>query len=111
MIADRMDWKDKTVTVRIHLDRQEKSIIHDVRLLLRCIKEAAGLGLSPLKPGDWGAFDRCFKVHDLRRSGKKWREIAEIVFPGDRSDESAKGKVRSLYRKAEQMIEEEGRRI
>jgi hypothetical protein len=113
LLFEAMNKKDKTVTIKIHLDRQEVEIIQDVKFLLNRIKRVGKLkvvDLSPLKHHQ-DAFNRCFKVHDLKQSGKKWREIAKIICGDNVSPDSAKGIVRSLYKKAEQMIKEGGRRI
>lgn len=113
LLFETMNKKDKTVTITIHLDRQEKEIIQDIKFILTRIKQVArlrGVDLSSLKHHR-NAFDKCFRVYDLKQRGKKWREIAKAVCGDNVDPDSAKGIVRSLWRKADQMIKEGGRRI
>ena len=112
-ILNAINKKEKTITVKIHLDRQEDAIIQDMKYLLDLIKlqtKMNNLDLSPLKPR-WDIYDEYLKVWNLHKEGKTWKQIARQIFPKDVNLDSAVSKVRSYKRKAERMIEEMGRRI
>jgi hypothetical protein len=103
---DAIDRKEKTIKIKIHLDRKIEDIIDDVKFLLKVLDSEAKyfrIDLKRPKP-HWDAYDKLLKVYDLRREKKIWREIASQVYPGDVSIASSMRKVRHLYKQAEKMI-------
>ena len=84
-----IDKQEKTVTVKMHLDRKKTDIIRDVKFLLDLLnKEAKNykVDLKAKKPR-WGGdvYDDYLRVFDLKEANPKmqWSEIAKLVFPGE----------------------------
>lgn len=98
--------KDKTITVRIKLNRKREHIEKDLSYLLGLLKKEAKffkINLRPLRPR-WEEHERHIKVYKLRKEGKTWRNIADQVFPRDVDKNSAIRKVRHHYSEAVKMI-------
>ena len=79
-----IDRKDKTITVKISLNAQEGDILLDIQYLLDILKQEdklrpkkERLGLIALKPRDYKNY---LKVWDLKKAGKKPRQIVEEIF-------------------------------
>jgi hypothetical protein len=101
-----IDKNDKTILLKIHLDRKKENILKDFRNFLKFIqKEAKQRQFNFRRPRPrWDEYDNHLKVYDLRKKKKSWRQIAQIIFPNDESPDSAMRKVRHHYRQAERMI-------
>lgn len=111
---DAVDKENKTVIIKIHLDRKKKEILGDIGLFLDILKREAkdyNIDLKRPKP-HWDIYDKFLEVHDLRREDKKkwsWSKIAERMFPEDCKGKnifsrSAIDKVRHYDRQAKKMI-------
>lgn len=113
---DAIDKKNKTVMIRIHLDRKKEDILRDISLLLdNLAKEAKedDIDLKRPKP-HWNVYDKFLKVYDLRRKDKRkwtWSKIAERMLPNevqiDREGKKTRNrldKVRHYDRRAKEMI-------
>jgi hypothetical protein len=103
-----VDKGNKTVTIKIHLDRKKKEILNDIGLFLDILKREAihyNIDLKRPKP-HWDIYDKFLEVHDLRREDRKkwsWSKIARKMFPGEPL-RSAIDKVRHYDRQAKKMI-------
>jgi len=103
---DGVDQKDKTITIKIHLDRKKQDIMKGVEYLLNTLKKEAkyfGKDFKRPKP-HLDKYEKYLKVYDLRKEGKSWRQIACEVFPGDKSWDKGMRKVRYYYEQAKKMI-------
>ncbi len=86
LALDAVDLKEKTITVRINLNRQRKDIESHLEFLLNLLEYEAGLlGYdlgSPRKP-QWDVYEKYLQVYDLRKTDPptNWPEIAKRVFP------------------------------
>jgi len=101
-----VDKEEKTILIKIHLDRKREDIIEGVEYLLTFLKregKLADIDFKRPKP-HWDEFDKYLKVYDLRKEGKSWKKIATQVFPGDESSDSGIRKVRHYYEQALKMI-------
>ncbi len=95
-ICMAVDREEKTIVIKIHLDRKREDIIKGVEYLLTFLKKegkSADIDFKRPKP-HWDEFDKYLKVYDLRKEGKSWKKIATQVFPGDESSDLGMRKVR-----------------
>ncbi|MBS3918524.1 MAG: hypothetical protein KG012_06515 [Deltaproteobacteria bacterium] len=101
-----VDREDKTIVIKIHLDRKREDIIKGVEYLLNTLKKEAKYFSEDFKRPRprWEEYDKYLKVYDLRKEGKGWRKIAHEVYPGDKSLDEGVRKVRLLHERALKMI-------
>ena len=105
---DAVDKENKTVIIKIHLDRKKKEILRDMGLFLDILKREAkdyNVDLKRPKP-HWDIYDKFLKVHDLRTEDRKkwsWSKIAGKMFPREPL-RSAIDRVRHYDRQAKRMI-------
>jgi hypothetical protein len=76
---------EKTVIVKVHLDRKKEDIVKDVKFLLDLLnKEAKSykVDLKAKRP-QWDVYDKYLQVFDLKKTNPnmEWSEIAKIVIP------------------------------
>ena len=105
-LQNAVDKGDKTILIKIHLDRKRKNILKDFKYLLDLVDREVKYGkldLGRLRPR-WGEYQTHLDVYDFRKQNKSWREIAHLVYPGDESTDSAIRKVRHHYQQAKKMI-------
>ncbi len=98
--------EDKTISIKINLNRKKSEIINDVSGFLDILKKYGKYGSRDyrLPPGD---FEKYFKAYDLRESGKLWREIADEIFPNDVDRKNAEKKVQYYHEEVKRYIQEE----
>lgn len=84
-----VDKEEKTIIIKIYLNRKKEDIIKDVRFLLDLLDKEAKrykVDLKAKKPR-WGGdvYDDYLRVFDLKEANPKmeWSEIAKLVFPGE----------------------------
>jgi hypothetical protein len=105
---DAVDKGNKTITIKIHLDRKKKEILRDMGLFLDILKREAkdyNIDLKRPKP-HWDIFDKFLEVYDLRRENRKkwsWSKLAKEMFPEEPLG-PAIDKVRHYDRQAKKMI-------
>jgi len=123
---DAVNLEDRTITIKIHLDRKKDDILKDFKLLLHFLHwEAEYLEMdlgSPKKP-QWDVYDKYLQAWDLKKANPKmeWSEIAERVIPEEAYpnpnkrgkkkilvQQSSIDKVRYYWREANRMINKEG---
>jgi len=121
-MSPAIDPGEKTIIIRIHLDRKKADIGRDVNHLLNLLDKGGGTYKLELKrmKSHWDVYDNYLRVYDLKKENPKltWSEIAIIIFPQEvykntKRDKnlamnSAKDKVRNYWRQAKKMIEEGG---
>lgn len=82
-----VDKEEKTIIIKIHLDRKKEDIIKDIKFLLdRLNKEAKRYKVDfKAKKPQWDVYEKYFQVYDLKETNPKmeWSEIAKIVFPSE----------------------------
>jgi preprotein translocase subunit Sss1 len=102
-----LDKDEKTIVIKIHLDRKNEDIFKEVKYLIKFLKqeaEVAHIDLKEKRPR-WDEYDKYLDVYDLREKAKKsWRKIARELFPEDKSKDEGISKVRHYYKQAEKMI-------
>jgi hypothetical protein len=129
---DAVDKKNKTILIRIHLDRKKEDIRRDITFLINLLewesrKLSVPLG-NPKKP-QWDVYDKYLQVHDLKKTNPEmsWSDIALKVFPRETvkntsykrkprrptlPQQTAIDKVKNYWKQANIMINEGGwRRI
>ena len=84
-----VEKEEKTVIVKIRLDRKKDDIVRDIKFLLELLREEAqiyGVDLKAKKPR-WRdrVYDDYLRVFDLKKANPRmeWSEIAKMVFPGE----------------------------
>lgn len=129
LALDCVDKKENTIMIKIHIDRQQKDILHDIVYLLKLLKWESDLldtDLGKSKKPQWDVYDKYLQVYDLKEANPKmeWSEIAKIVFPEEVERErkavhrktkkkelatdSAVSKVFRYWKEANKMINEGG---
>jgi hypothetical protein len=107
-----VDKKEKTILVRIHLERKKENILWDIGLLVGSITKEAKYRKFPLqrpKP-HWDEYQKYLDVWDLRvKKGMKFPAIAKKVLPkyfeGKKPEpEAAINLVKHYFRQAKAMI-------
>ena len=124
------DKEEKTVLIKIHLDRKKEEVGRDIKFLYDLLHwEVMAFDLDPKlrsKRPRWDEYEKSLKVYDLKKANKEWSEIAKVMFP-ERMEEheaprrktrkpqkpssSAIEAVRHLHEEAKKMIEGGWRRI
>jgi hypothetical protein len=122
-----VDKQEKTVIVKVHLDRKKEDIIKDVKFLLDLLyKEAKSykVDLKAKKP-QWDVYDKYIQVYDLKKAdpNMEWSDIAKKVIPEEVNkheaphrktrktelpSKTAIDKVRYYWREADRMIDKKG---
>jgi hypothetical protein len=114
--------QDKTMIMQLHLERKEKDIIRDMKILLYLVRNEIIEHKVNIKwvKSHWDVYDNFLRVYDFKKGNPKmtWSEIAKVIVPkefyknkkGDNifATPSAKDKVRHYWRQAKKMIEEGG---
>lgn len=82
---DAVNREDKTVMVKVHLDRSREDIRRDLDFLLNLLDNEAKhykVDFKKVKP-QWDIYDKYIQVYDLKKNNSKmtWLEIAKEVFP------------------------------
>lgn len=122
-----VDKGEKTIIIKIHLDRKKEDIIKDVRFLLGLLDKQAKkykVDLKAKRP-QWDVYKKYLQVYDLKKVDPKmtWSDIAIKVFPDEiyknpahkrkprkaiLPQPSAVDKVKYYWREANKMINEGG---
>jgi hypothetical protein len=82
-----VDKREKSLIIKIHLDRKKEDIIKDVKFLLGLLDKQAKsykVGLKAKRP-QWDVYDKYLQVYDLKKANLKmtWSDIAIKVFPDE----------------------------
>jgi len=121
LAIDAVNKKNKTIMVKIRLDRTREDILEDIERLLTLLKKEAkilGIDMERKVKLHWDEIEKYIKVYDLKKQNPRitWGEIAKQLFPGEiyknpynnlSKEEvlpSTKDKVRHYYRQAIKMI-------
>jgi len=121
LALDGVDEKERTVLVKIRLDRNKEDLQEDLKYLLDLLEwEAKELHAylstsEPFKP-QWDVYDKCIDAWEFRKQGKTYPEIAKLILPkyfagANANPENAINLVKHYKRKAEKMINGGWRRI
>jgi hypothetical protein len=123
-----VDKGEKTVIIKIHLDRKKEDIIKDVKFLLDLLGKEAKVykvDLKAKKP-QWDVYDKYLQVYDLKEANPEmeFSGIAKLVFPDEVIKEhnaphrktrkkelasnSSVSKVFRYWKEANKMINKEG---
>ncbi len=122
-----VDKEEKTIIIKIHLDRQNKDIEKDLKSLIRHLREEAkiqGINLKPLRPR-WDEYDKYLEILKLKQQGLKGiaiakklfsKEVTKTVSPirhriGESVSSEAKDAVRKLRKQAEKIAKGEWMKI
>jgi hypothetical protein len=129
LALDAVNKEERTITIKIHLDRQKEEIKKQMDFLFELLEwEAEYLeeDLGASKRPQWDVYDRYLQVYDLRKANPKmkWDEIAKRVFPeeiererkaahrkikkGELATDSAVNKVFRYWKEANKMIDKGG---
>jgi hypothetical protein len=82
-----VNGKEKTILIKIHLDRKKEEIMRDIEFLYKLLRfenEAFEIDLDfDSKRPRWDEYDKYLQVFDLKEANPKmeWSEIAKKVFP------------------------------
>jgi len=119
LAIDAVNKKNKTIMVKIRLDRTREDILEDIERLLTLLKKEAkilGIDMERKVKLHWDEIEKYIKVYDLKKQNPQitWDEVAKQIFPGEDypnkkftkqlATQEAKGKVRHYYRQAIKMI-------
>ena len=117
MAIDAVNEKDRTIMLKIRLDRKREDILEDMGQLLTLLKKEAkilGLDLMRNVKLHWDEIDKYIKVYDLKKQNQTWNDIAKQMFPvevdwnrkhtKELATTSAKDKLRHYHRQAIKMI-------
>ena len=64
----------------------------------------------PLSRKEFSHYDNYLMVWDLvQKKGRKWKEIAKVIFPNDIDIDSARKKVANCFKAAEKIINAMGK--
>lgn len=82
-----VDKGEKSIIIKIHLDRKKEDITKDVRFLLDLLYKQTKnykVDLKAKRP-QWDVYDKYLQVYDLKKANSKmsWADIAIRVFPGE----------------------------
>jgi len=118
--------EDKTIQIKIHLNRKKGNILKDISSLLDFIEKEAKyrkFNLKGLKP-HWDEYEKYLRVYDLKKEHPMltWAEIAKEIFPDEVKEnvsphkfhtktvakQYAKDKVRYYWNRANIMINKGG---
>jgi len=119
LAIDAVNKKNKTIMVKIRLDRTREDILEDIERLLTLLKKEAkilGIDMERKVKLHWDEIEKYIKVYDLKKQNPQitWDEVAKQIFPGEDNPnkkftkqlatQGAKDKVRHYYRQAIKMI-------
>lgn len=119
LAIDAVNKKNKTIMVKIRLDRTREDILEDIERLLTLLKKEAkifGIDMERKVKLHWDEIEKYIKVYDLKKQNPQitWDEVAKQIFPGEDywnkkftkqlATQGAKDKVRHYYRQAIKMI-------
>jgi hypothetical protein len=111
LAIDAVNPKDKTITIRIKLGHNNKTIRADVNYFLKLLREEADYFNVNLKSpkAQTDKYERCFRVYDLHEEeGRGWDKIAFEVYKDEVKSEKdlakAREKVRKQYDRAKELI-------
>jgi hypothetical protein len=121
LALDGVDEKDRTILLKIRLDRNKEDLQEDLKYLLDLLEwEAKELHADfsspdPFRP-QWDVYDKCIDAWEFRKQGKTYPEIAKLILPkyfagANANPENAINLVKHYKRKAEKMINGGWRRI
>jgi hypothetical protein len=118
--------EDKTIQIKIRLNRKKGNILKDINSLIDFIEEEAKyrkFNLKGLKP-HWDEYEKYLRVYDLKKGNPRltWSEIAKEIFPDEVEKhvsphkqqikmlvtQTAKDKVRYYWNRANIMINKGG---
>ena len=113
---------DKTILIKIHLNRKKENILKDVNSLINFIAKEAkyrNFNLKRPKP-HWDEYEKYLSVYDLKKENPRltWSDIAKKIFPDEVYENkklskqialpSARDKVRYYWNRANIMINKGG---
>jgi hypothetical protein len=133
LTLNAVNKKDRTITIKIHLDRQKEDIKNDLEFLLKLLALEAkmfDLDIGISKKPQWDIYDKYLQVYDMKKANPKmeWSEIAKEVFPrevdrnrvpvqalgsrkirkSEKAYDTAVSKVRYFWKEANKMINKGG---
>jgi hypothetical protein len=125
-LLNAVNNEDKTVRIKIHLNRKKENIFKDFTRLLDFIEKEAKYRKFNLKRPrpHWDEYEKYLRVFDLKKEHPKltWSDIAKEIFPDEvkkhvsphkhqikiLANQSAKDKVRYYWNRANIMINKGG---
>ncbi|NWG03607.1 MAG: hypothetical protein HXY44_12200 [Syntrophaceae bacterium] len=125
-LLNAMHKEDKTIQIKIRLNRKKGNILKDINSLIDFIDKEAKyrkFNLKGLKP-HWDEYAKYLRVYDLKKENPRltWSDIAKEIFPDEvkkkvsphkfqikvLAHQSAKDKVRYYWNRANIMINKGG---
>lgn len=115
IVINAVDWKEKTIIVKIHLDRGKDQIKRDFEELVDILYKEANFQKRKFNEPKFhlNQLERDLEIYDKRREGKSWNEIGlELIKEGSEKElERAADRARKGFMKGKRLIEEEHKKL